>query len=183
MDGDAAGPRRGLFLGNILAKAKDFDLRTFLSFRSLWRNIPRIMLVFLLPAGLLTFAVYWLDRDAFFAFPATHFRLWLLVMILYPTVGATLQEVIFRGFFFYRYERLFPAPRVFLLVNAASFAMFHLFYANPVAPALSFLGGLLFAHRYRQTRSLFAVAFEHGLWGWFLFTVGLGQFFFSGGIR
>jgi len=151
--------------------------------RTLWQSIPRIILVFLLPAGLLTAAVYWFDRDAFLAFPMTRFRLWLFVMFFYPTVGATLQEVVFRGFFFHRYERLFPDPRVFLLVNATSFAMFHLFYANLIALILSFLGGLVFAHRYRQTRSLFAVAFEHGLWGGFLFTVGLGQFFFSGGIR
>ena len=101
-------------------------------------------------------------------------------MFFYPTVGALLQELIFRGYFFYRYERLFADSWVFLLVNATSFAMFHLFYLNPIAPTFSFLGGLLFAHRYRQTRSLFAVAFEHGLWGGFLFTIGLGHFFFSG---
>jgi len=173
----------GLVLGNILAKAKDFDRRAFLSFRSLGRSLPRILLVFLPPACLLTAGVYWFDRGAFLGFPMTHFKFWLLVMFFYPLVGATLQEVIFRGFFFHRYERLFADSWVFLLVNASSFAMFHLFYVNPVAPTLSFFGGLLFAYRYRQTRSLFAVAFEHGLWGGFLFTVGLGPFFWSGAIN
>lgn len=173
----------GLTFGMVLSRDKSFDEHTALSCRGLGRNIGRILLVFLLPACLLAGAVYWFDREEFLDFPLTNFGFWLIVMFLYPTVGALLQELIFRGFFFHRYEKLFPDSWVFLLVNATSFAMFHLFYVNPVAPTLSFFGGLLFAHRYRQTRSLFAVAFEHGLWGGFLFTIGLGRFFFSGGIQ
>jgi len=173
----------GLGFGTVLTHDRSFDQGVFLSFRGLGRNVGRALLVFLPSAGVISALVYWYDRGNFLSFPLTHFRFWLLIMCLYPTVGALFQEVIFRGFFFHRYERLFVSPRLFLLVNAASFAMFHLFYFNPIAPALSFLGGLLFAQRYRQTGSLFAVAFEHALWGCFLFTVGLGRFFFSGSIR
>ncbi len=35
----------------------------------------------------------------------------------------------------------------------------------------------MFAARYQQSRSLAASSFEHALYGCFLFTVGLGQFF------
>ena len=40
--------------------------------------------------------------------------------------------------------------------------------------------GLLFAARYAMTRSYWAVFVEHALWGALVFTVGLGQFFFTG---
>jgi len=166
----------------VLARDPAFDWRARLSVRTLRQNLPHILLVFLLPACLLAAAVYRFDRPAFLSFPRTHFWFWLVVMLFYPLVGATLQEVLFRVFWFHRYERLFSDPRMLLLANAAGFAMFHLFYANPIAPTLSFLGGLLFAHRYRRTRSLLAVSWEHGLWGAFLFTIGLGQYFFSGHI-
>jgi hypothetical protein len=47
---------------------------------------------------------------------------------------------------------------------------------------LSMLGGWLFAYRYHRTGSVFAVSLEHGLWGDFLFTVGLGRYLYSGSI-
>ncbi len=42
------------------------------------------------------------------------------------------------------------------------------------------LGGLVLAARYAQTRSFWAVFIEHTIWGWLIFTVGLGRFFFTG---
>ena len=45
---------------------------------------------------------------------------------------------------------------------------------------LFFIGGALFAWRYERSRSFWAVWVEHVLWGWLVFTVGLGVFFFTG---
>jgi membrane protease YdiL (CAAX protease family) len=173
----------GLLIGIVLSLQRDFDQRTALSVSRLARNLPRVLLAFLPPALLLTAVVYLFNREEFFALPCLETKFWMILMVLYPTLGATLQELFFRAFFFHRYERLFPDSWVFLLINAVSFALFHLFYLNWVAPPLSFAGGLLFAWRYRQTRSLLTVAFEHGLWGNYIFTVGIGYFFWSGGIQ
>ena len=41
-------------------------------------------------------------------------------------------------------------------------------------------GGLLLAIRYAMTRSYWAVFIEHTIWGWLVFTIGLGRFFFTG---
>lgn len=173
----------GFVLTLILSRQRGFDQRAALSPRALVRQIPRVLLTFLPPAALLALLVYGFNREEFFALPVLEPKFWLILMFLYATVLAPLQELAFRGFFFHRYEKLFPDSWLFLLVNATSFAMFHLFYVNWVAPPLSFLGGLLFAWRYRRSGSLLTVIFEHGLWGGFIFTVGLGYFFWSGGIK
>ncbi len=84
--------------------------------------------------------------------------------------------------FFHRYRSLFPNPAMLILVNGLSFGLAHILYANWVAPLLASAGGWLFAWRYHVTGSLMAVGIEHALWGNFLFTVGLGWFFYSGAI-
>ena len=48
------------------------------------------------------------------------------------------------------------------------------------AVALTLVGGWKFAATYRHTRSLWAVSIEHAIYGGILFTVGLGQFFYTG---
>jgi hypothetical protein len=47
---------------------------------------------------------------------------------------------------------------------------------------MSFVGGLLFAYTFTRARSLPLVALEHGLWGDWLFTLGLGSYFYGGHI-
>ena len=48
----------------------------------------------------------------------------------------------------------------------------------PAIPGLTLVGGLLFAYRYTKTGSLLTSCVEHALYGCFLFTVGLGRFFY-----
>ena len=104
-------------------------------------------------------------------------------MCLYPALLVLPQELLFRCFFFHRYESLFGGKTwLLILCNAASFGLSHLFYGNWIAPTLSFVGGLLFAWRYATTRSLAAVSLEHALWGNYLFTIGIGWYFYSGAI-
>jgi len=86
-------------------------------------------------------------------------------------------------FFFERYDLLFPNRHMLILFNGVSFGLFHLFYGNWVAPIMSTFGGCLFAYRYHVSRSLPIVTVEHGLWGNFLFSVGLGWYFYSGAIH
>jgi hypothetical protein len=56
----------------------------------------------------------------------------------------------------------------------------HLVFRNPIAPTLTFFGGILFAWRYQHTQSLALSSLEHALYGCLLFTVGLGQYFYGG---
>ncbi|HXB22539.1 MAG TPA: hypothetical protein VNV88_14225 [Candidatus Solibacter sp.] len=44
----------------------------------------------------------------------------------------------------------------------------------------STIGGLLFALTYQQSGSLLLACIEHAIFGNFIFTIGLGQFFYHG---
>jgi membrane protease YdiL (CAAX protease family) len=157
--------------------------------RHLWRvnrpghSLLSVLVVFV-PLSLFLAVITWvLLPDKVLAFPRARPMLWLLVMLLYPPLLAWPQELYFRSFFFHRYRALFNSPVKMIVANALSFGLAHLFYSNWVAPVLSFGGGLLFAWRYHSSRSLPLVSLEHALWGDYLFTIGLGWFFYSGAIH
>jgi hypothetical protein len=45
---------------------------------------------------------------------------------------------------------------------------------------LTFAGGVLFAKRYSDTRSLVISMIEHALYGNYLFTIGFGKYLYQG---
>jgi hypothetical protein len=67
-----------------------------------------------------------------------------------------------------------------MVASAAAFGFLHIIFRNSLAVWLTFFGGILFAWRYEVTGSLFVSSFEHALYGCWLFTVGLGQYFYHG---
>jgi hypothetical protein len=69
-----------------------------------------------------------------------------------------------------------------ILASGICFRLGHIFFANWIAPALSTLGGLLFARTYAKTSSTILVSIEHAHWGNLIFTIGLGWFFYGGAI-
>ena len=141
-------------------------LRIFYRFIPLAIMIAAVMVSFM-PESL--FSLY--RRDA---------GLWLLVMILYPVLSVVLQEIIYRAFMYERYRPLFVHGRYWVIASAIAFGMAHLFLHNVLAPAMSLIGGLLFASTYSRSRSLALVCIEHALYGNFIFTLGLGQYFYHG---
>jgi len=147
----------------------------------LGRHLKAMLLLFILSAPFLLLITYIAFPDLFLAFPQKRPYRWALVFVLYP-LSTYPQEIIFRGFFFQRYESLFAHPLGLIIVNGLSFGLMHMVYGNWIAPILCTIGGLLFAYRYQKTQSLFLVSLEHGLWGTFLYTIGLGWFFYSGSI-
>lgn len=62
-------------------------------------------------------------------------------------------------------------------MSALAFAWAHTIIDNPVVYVATFFGGLMFAHTWLQSRSLLLVSAEHALYGFWLFTVGLGMYF------
>jgi len=132
-------------------------------------------------AALLFTTIFWSQLQVrVFAFAFEHPVLWLAILLLYPVTSAAAQELIFRVFVFHRYRTLFPSNWAVILASAGSFALAHLQLGNFVAPVLSFVGGLRFAYTYVATRSLPIVSLEHGLWGDWIFTIGLGAYFYGG---
>lgn len=151
-----------------------------------WRR-PRLtelahILMLFVPVALATGAVvWWLTPGSFLWLPRYRPDLWLTIMVFYPIASAASQELIYRVLFFHRYESLFAGHKVAMIVaNAALFGAAHILFGNWVAIVLSGAGGVLFAWRYDRTRTFWPVWIEHSLYGNLVFTVGLGQYLYSG---
>lgn len=132
----------------------------------------------------LAFGLTWLTQQLLpsqlFVLPTEQPILWLVVMVLYPPFSILPQEVIYRSFFMRRYTPLLRDPAHVRIACALAFGWMHIIMFNWVAMVLATIGGLLFADTYQRTKSLAAVCFEHALYGCFVFTVGLGYFFYHG---
>jgi membrane protease YdiL (CAAX protease family) len=164
----------------LLFPDKDFPKSNFWRTENFSLHLRRICLTFIVPAAAASVWVYCFFSDQFLVFPSDKPYAWLVFLIYYPLLAAYPQEIIFRGFFFQRYGSLFQNPSVLILVSGICFGWAHLLYGNWIAPVISTFGGILFGYRYLKSRSLLVVGLEHGLWGSFLFLVGLGWYFSSG---
>jgi hypothetical protein len=141
---------------------------------------PRILLLFAAAVVVISAAVAYFAPQSLFNFVRRAPAFWALVMVLYPILSVYPQGIVYRAFVFERYRPLFPNPLVMIAVSAAAFAFVHIIFRNPIAVGLTLLGGAIFAYRYQQSGSLFTSNFEHALYGCFMFTIGLGEFFYKG---
>lgn len=105
---------------------------------------------------------------------------WVAVMILYPLVSVYPQELLYRAFFFHRYEPLFGSGWGMVLASAVAFGFAHIIFGNWLAVALCVLGGFLFSMTYHASGSLLLTCLDHAIFGNFIFTIGLGRFFYHG---
>ena len=118
--------------------------------------------------------------DHLFSFVRRAPVFWAVVMVLYPLVSVYPQEVLFRAFFFHRYRRLFGQGMATVLASAALFGFVHIVFGHWISILLSAAGGFLFARTYFHSGSLALACIEHAIYGNFIFTIGLGEFFFHG---
>lgn len=167
----------------VLLTDRTFDRQQLWNLRSAQRELPVILIRFLIAALGIGICVWFFAPHQFFNFPRSNPGLWALVMIAYPLLSVYPQELIFRSFFFHRYRIIFPHERLLIAKNAGAFGLMHAVFENWIAVGLSVVGGWLFATTYARTRSTAAVLIEHALYGCLIFTIGLGIFFFHGAIR
>jgi uncharacterized protein len=175
-------------LMTLLLRQSDRSWRQDLARLPEWSTVSSILTLFVICGGALTIFAYERYPQSFLTFPRYNTPLWLLVMVFYPLISVTTQELIYRVLYFNRYARAMNgASGLAIAVNAALFAGMHaILFAYRSTPfhweavTISFIGGLLFAYRFTRTRSFPAVALEHALYGDLIFTIGLGRFFFTG---
>ena len=169
-----------------------FDKRTLWRGRRPWREhraeLGLILTRFAWITPIVLVAVALISRDRLFSFPRHWPGLWALVMCLYPIFSVYPQGVIYRAFLLHRYRDLItPAtspvsaalPRRAALVAALAFAYMHMIFRNPLAPALTLVGGYLFTRTHQKTGSLIVSSIEHAFYGCLLFTAGWGRYFYE----
>lgn len=146
-----------------------------------WRDLGSVLVIFAAGAAVITWYVSEYMPQRFLALPRERPDTWIKILCLYPFTSVLAQEFVYRSFFFHRYGPLFGRHVwLLLIVNAAAFGLGHLMFRNGIAVWGTMTVGLLFGWRYYATRSFWTVWFEHVLWGWLVFTVGLGVYFFTG---
>ncbi len=167
-----------------LLRDPNFNLRRIWNPAPLAGQLVAIISIFLVAALILWAGTHWLAPQLEWSFVREHPRLWAAVMVLYPVLSVYPQGLLYRAFFLHRYAVFFPdttAGRWALIVaSAVAFGYLHIIFRNSLAVGLTFCGGILFAWRYLETGSLFTSSVEHALYGCWLFTVGLGQYFYHG---
>jgi len=104
--------------------------------------------------------------------------LWLLIFFLYPLLSVYPQELLYRAFFFHRYQPLFGTDSGMLLASALAFGFVHIIFRNWLAVGLCVIGGFLFSLTYQVSGSFLLACLDHAIFGNFLFTIGLGEFFY-----
>ncbi len=142
-------------------------------------NLTPIFWRFALCAGLMAAATALLKPELLFTFVRERPLLWLAVMLLYPILSVIAQEFICRRYMFARFSGLL-STRNLIILSGIAFGMGHLLFNNWVSPTLCVIGGMIFAATYHKTRSLALVSIEHALYGDFVFTLGLGRYFYHG---
>lgn len=143
-------------------------------------SAPQILALFAVAATIVGAAIYLVAPQLLFNFVRRAPAFWALVMLLYPALSVYPQGIVYRVFIFERYCGLFPNSALLILISAFAFSFAHIIFRNPIAVTLTLLGGFLFAWRYAETDSLFTSSFEHALYGCWMFTVGLGEYFYKG---
>lgn len=147
-----------------------------------WQNMQPIMIRWVLACLCMLVFIYFYAPDRMFGLWQHSPGFVFILFVLYPVLSALPQEFIFCSFFFKRYETFFGNGKWMVIASAAVFAYAHILYINPVAPALSLLGGYIFANSFKKTQSLAIVTIEHALYGNALFLIGLGWYFHGGSL-
>lgn len=161
---------------------KTFNRRQFWNRDAFFRHGRRTLCWFV-PGALIAgvgFAV--LRPDLLWHLPLSKTGVWITIMVTYPLLSVYPQEIVFRTFFFHRYHLLFQSTQAKVVASGVAFGLAHIVFGNWTAPVMTTVVGLLFARTYAQSESTLQAALEHGLWGWFAFSVGLGWYVFSGAI-
>ncbi|PWK19692.1 CPBP family intramembrane glutamic endopeptidase [Xanthomarina spongicola] len=149
-----------------------FKIATYLNWKLFWKQtIVKLTVI----AILTTLFVYFTDKESLFQVVQNKPLKWLIILFVYSVFSVYPQELIFRTFYFQRFQTFFKNKNLFIFINAIVFSLAHLFFRNTLVLIMTFLGGILFALTYSKLKSTLLVSIEHAIYGCWLFTVGMGE--------
>jgi len=101
--------------------------------------------------------------------------LWLGIIFFYAIFSVYPQELLYRGYFFNRYQGIFKNTKYLLLINVLVFPLAHLFFDNWLVLLVTLIGGVFFTVTYHKSKSVMLTSIEHAIYGNWLFTIGMGE--------
>ncbi len=149
-----------------------FKIAKGLNWKLFWNQTLLKLLAIII---LTTIYVWWFDKTNLFSVVVNKPLLLFAILIIYSVFSVYPQELIFRTFFFQRYETVFKSKALLIFINAIVFSLAHLFFRNTLVLVLTFLGGFLFGFTFYKTKSTLFVTIEHAIYGCWLYTVGMGE--------
>lgn len=173
----------GIVIFFILRHDASFDSSRLFAWGNYRPFLKWILLRDVICLALLGVAVRLFAPELLFSLIKQRPGLWAIIMVLYPLVSVYPQELLYRAFFFHRYQPLFGSGWPLLLASALAFGFVHIIFGNWLSVLLCILGGFLFSYTYQQSGSLLLTCLDHSIFGNFIFTIGLGQFFYHGARR
>ena len=133
--------------------------------------------IIVLSSLLLFISVIVFIPDKLLNLPRNNIAIWVRICIFYPIFSAYSQEIIFRTFLFRRYRKLFSRPAYFILASGICFGFAHILYFNWISVGLSMVLGFYLSSIYLKTKSVLFTTLIHSILGNFVFTIGLGEYF------
>jgi CAAX protease family protein len=122
-----------------------------------------------------TVFMYFLHPEDLFIVVKKKPVMWISILFFYAVFSVYPQELMYRSFFFKRYETLFKNTNYLLLVNILIFPLAHVMFKNWLVLLVTLIGGILFALTYKKSKSVLLTSIEHAIYGNWLFTIGMGE--------
>ena len=151
---------------------KKFKISKTIKWPEFWKHT---LIKFVLIMLVTTTYMILVDPNNLFVVILNKPMVWIVILFIYSFFSVYPQELIYRTFFFQRYEELIQNKKLLVFINAIVFALAHLFFRNTLVVFLTFIGGIIFAYTYTKTESTLLVSIEHAIYGCWLFTVGMGD--------
>ena len=151
---------------------KYFKIDKNLNWKKFWKTT---FIKFLIIATITTLFVWFTNQENLFSILLEKPKLWIFILFFYSVFSVYPQELIYRTFFFQRYQILFKNKLTFIFINASLFSLAHILFKSSLVLLLTFIGGILFAYTYKESKSTLLVSIEHAIYGSWLFTVGIGN--------
>lgn len=158
-------------------KQKDFHFRDLFRLNISKQTWLKQMLVITIAGIFLLVYILLYEPENAFNLPRRNPAIWLAMLGFYPVFSAFGQEVVYRKFLFMRYKLLFTNKWVLIFASAVSFSFVHIVYFSVLSLVLTFVAGIYLAWIYEKTKSVLFTSILHGILGFLIFTVGLGQHF------
>lgn len=156
------------FKTKLISKKSLFEI----NFKENW---TRLLLSFIIVASSSTFFLYVVQPENLFIVVKNNPSLWIFILCFYSIFSVYPQELLYRSFFFERYQHLFRKSYYLIWTNILIFPLAHLFFNNGFVLIVTFVGGMLFTSTYFRTKSVLFTSIEHAIYGGWLFTVGMGE--------